>query len=203
MNDYIVIDGKKVLDLSDEQVAQLKRSLGPKQRLGNVKIGETVCIAGIPFVVLEHSKETTAVITRNLIDETVPFGSSNYFVYSDSQGKIRVFLRKIRECIGDDNIVMHTVDMTSEDGLTDYKKMKMKCSLLTSALYRRYVHILDKYKVDSWWWLCTPHSTKTHRNNMHVKAVSPNGFISNVVCTEKDSCGLRPFLILMSDTFVD
>jgi hypothetical protein len=93
------------------------------------------------------------------------------------------------------------VDLTSDDGLKDYGKIRRRASLLTADLYRRYVEILDKHKIDKWWWLATPHSTARHENASWVKCVAPSGYFgSDNYCG--GGCGVRPFCILKSNIFV-
>ena len=110
-------------------------------------------------------------------------------------------VREICTAVGEDNVVSHTVDLTSDDGLKDYGKVERRCSLLTADMYRRYIDILDKFKPDSWWWLATPHSTKRHENDSWVKCVSPSGFIFYGGFYFRGS-GVRPFCILKSNIFV-
>ena len=103
--------------------------------------------------------------------------------------------------MGEKNIVLHTVDLTSDDGLKDYGKVRRKASLLTCDRYRRYVDILDQFKPDTWWWLATALSTKKHDGESWAKCVSPSGCLDISHCYFYDN-GVRPFCILKSDIFV-
>ena len=107
---------------------------------------------------------------------------------------------QIAEVIGYGNIIEHTVDLTSDDGLKDYGSIKRKMSLITCNQYRKYVEILDKHKIDAWWWLSTAYSTPKHNDSSWVKCVSPVGNIISYHCNF--DCGVRPFCILKSDIFV-
>ena len=73
-------------------------------------------------------------------------------------------------------------------------------SLLTADLYRRYVEILDKYKVEHWWWLATAVSTAKHDVYNWVKCVSLSGSIDNGGVGA--IIGVRPFCIFSSSIFV-
>lgn len=79
--------------------------------------------------------------------------------------------------------------------------MERRASLITADMYRKYVGILDKFKLDSWWWLATPWSTKRHDNDAWVKCVAPSGCIFRSDCYFNVR-GVRPFCILKSNIFV-
>ena len=113
----------------------------------------------------------------------------------------REFAEEIAAIVGEENLVEHTVDLTSDDGLKDYGKVKEKVSLLTTELYRRYVDVLDLDRFQKYWWLATPYSAPKHEVSSWIKCVSPRGSIGNGGCYS-DYGGVRPFLILKSDIFV-
>ena len=198
MENYIVLDGVTYDLVKRENV---KGNNAGKVRLADIPVGETFKLGKHEFVVLEHSKETTAVILEDLLNGSNRFGSSNNFDGSGVDKECQKFADEIAGIVGTKNLVEHTVDLTSDDGLKDYGKVRRKMSLLTTELYRRYVYILDKFKLDKWWWLATAYSTKTHDNTTWGKCVSPSGDIYN-----GGSCGgingVRPFCILKSHIFV-
>ena len=169
-------------------------------KLCEIPEGEICKIGDNEFVILEHFDDTTAVIRKNILTMR-RFGRSNNFDGSDADKACRDFADEIADIIGAENIVEHTVDLTSDDGLKDYGTMKSNCSLLTAEQYRRYVDILDKHKPNRWWWLATPFSTKRHDDDTWVKCVSPSGCISNYYFDYYDY-GVRPFCILKSTIFV-
>lgn len=200
MEKYIFINGKKI-PLTDEQVQQIILACAEEKKkikLADIPAGGTFTVDGMEFVVLEQTGETTAVITKKVLD-TMTFGSTNNFDGSDIDDYCREFAEDVFEKIGAENVVEHTVDLTSDDGLKDYGTAKRTVSLLTTEQYRKYVDILDQYKPDSWWWLATPHSTERHGNDRWVKCVSPAGVISNGTYVGN---GVRPFCILKSSIFV-
>lgn len=200
MKNYICINGKKV-ELTEEQVKEIKTSYGLQGvKLSDIPVGEPFKLGKHEFVVLEHGKDTTAVIYKGLLLEDKQFGINNNFDGSYVDNRCQIFAAEIAGIVGAENLIEHTVDLTSDDGLKDYGKVKRKMSLLTTELYRRYVYILDKFKLDKWWWLATAYSTKTHDNTSWVKCVSPSGIIDGVSCGI--DCGVRPFCILNSNIFV-
>lgn len=200
MKNYIKINNQKIA-LTDEQVKEIQQSFGIEQiKLANVAVGEIVKIGKYEFIVLEHSKDTTAVILKDLLFESKEFGKDNNYKASYVDNLCGDFADEISEIIGKDNLIEHTVDLTSDDGLKDYGKIKRSMSLLTTDLYRRYVEILDKYKVKKWWWLATAFSTPKHDPDNWVKCVSPSGCIN--YGGYDNNRGVRPFCILNSNIFV-
>ena len=200
MNNYICINGQRI-ELTEEQVKRICAAQGQAViKLADIPEGETFKIGDQEFVVLEHSGDTTAIIRKELLAEDMEFGSNNNFFGSYVEDKCREFGEEIAKTIGKENLVEHTVDLTSDDGLKDYGTIKSRCSLLTTDLYRRYVDILDNFKPDRWWCLATPHSTKRHSNDSWVKCVAPSGGINNR--NYRTDCGVRPFCILKSNIFV-
>ena len=200
MKNYICLNGQNI-ELSDAQVAEMQKSLGIGQvKLKDIPIGEPFKVGNYEFVVLEHSKETAAVIMRDLLHKEKQFGKNNNYENSDVDNICSEFGKEIADIVGENNLIEHTVDLTSDDGLKDYGKIRRKMSLLTTELYRRYVETLDKHKIDAWWWLATAHSTPSHNNSSWVKCVSPGGSINYDICS--NDYGVRPFCILNSNIFV-
>jgi len=201
MENYINICGQRI-ELTAEQVEQLKGSLGLNQtRLADIAVKDTFKIGQHEFVVLEHSGDTTAVIRKDLLGERTAFGENNNYAGSHVDEICNQFATEIEAVIGKENLVEHTVDLTADDGLKDYGTVKRGMSLLTAGQYRRYVEILDKHKVDAWWWLATPYRAPTHENDCWVKCVAPSGCIGNFnYCFGNN--GVRPFCILKSNIFV-
>lgn len=200
MKNYICLNGQNI-ELSDAQVAEMQKSLGIGQvKLKDIPVGETFKIGNYEFIVLEHSKETVAVIMKDLLHKEKQFGKNNNFENSYVDEICGKFGKEIADIIGESNLIEHTVDLTSDDGLKDYGKIRRKMSLLTANLYRRYVEVLDKHKIDAWWWLCTAYSTPSHEHTSWVKCVSPCGSILNNGFS--NYYGFRPFCILNSNIFV-
>ena len=201
MKNYISINDQKI-ELTDEQVERIvaaHRLQGIE--LAEVQPGELVKVGGYEFLVLEQLDESTAVICKDLIGEDSEFGEKNNNYDGSYMDEIcNSFSGAIADAVGEDNILTHTVDLTSDDGLKDYGAVERRASLLTTDRYRRYVEILDKYKPDRWWWLATAHSTKRHENDSWAMCVSPSGSINDDGYSSSD--GVRPFCILKSNIFV-
>ena len=199
---YIMLNGNKI-DLTEEQVKQIYKNCAiNNKKLSDIAVGDTFKIGDYEFIVLEHSKETTAVILKDLLVNSMKFGKNNNFADKNCivRARLNDFATELEKIVGKHNLVQHTVDLTSDDGLKDYGNIKAKVSLLTCNLYRRYVETLDKHKCGKWWWLCTAFSTPTHENDCWVKCVSPSGIIGSNYCNNYD--GVRPFCIFNSNIFV-
>lgn len=199
---YICLNGQKI-EIGEDKLSEIKKALGVKDRfyIEKNEKGEQIAHVGeYDCLVLERSGDTIALLLKSLYKENVKFGSNNDFRGSNAQKICREFAAAIASIVGEENVVEHTVDLTSDDGLREYGRIREKCSLLTSYLYRRYVDILDLDRLDQYWWLVTPWTTPIHKDSMWVKFVSPRGNLFDEFY-ELDRCGVRPFLILKSDIF--
>lgn len=201
MKNYVCINGNKI-KLTEEQIAEITKSVIPAPvKLSDKAVGDTFKIGEYEFIVLEHGKETTAVILKGLLETTKFSNTDCDFKSSIVKTKLEAFADKISSIIGTDNLITHTVDLTANDGLKDYGRTTAKMSLLTADRYRRYVEILDNFKPEKWWWLSTPFSTSKHGYTQYVLCVSPSGDIGDYGCGDYNG-GVRPFCILNSNIFV-
>ena len=200
MKNYICINEQKV-ELTAEQVARLCDICKiPSVELGTVSVGNTVMIGGHEMVVLDQFGGATALIRKELLVDDQVFGSNNNYAGSAVDKICEGFADEIASIVGADNLLLHRVDLTSDDGLKDYGAIDRRAALLTATEYRRYVYVLDKHKVDEWWWAATAYSTPTHGYESTVKCVSPSGRINSG--DVRDCGGVRPFCILKSTIFV-
>ena len=200
---YIMLNGTKI-NLTDEQVEEIKRTFSVNQiKLSDIPEGETFKVGDYEFIVLEHLEDKTAVILKELLETSMKFGDTNNF--SDEgcvvRKRLEEFASELEGIVGADNLITHDVDLTADDGLKDYGTTTAKVSLLTCNLYRKYVEILDNYKVKKWWWLVTPFSTPKHDPDNWVKSVAPSGYVSSINGYFNGG-GVRPFCILKSNIFV-
>lgn len=200
MENYIMLQNRRI-NLTAEQVAEIKQSFGLNQtKLADIAPGEVFKLGEYEFVVLEHSKDTTSAILKNLLANAIVFGNTNDFDGSEIDNVCERFEKKLKKIVVEGALVEHTVDLTANDGLTCYGRVRRKVSLLTANLYRRYVEILDRHTIDKWWWLATPFSTQKHGNDSLVECVSPGGDVYGGSCN--DSLGVRPFCVFASSILV-
>ena len=153
---------------------------------------------------MEHPEDgRTAVLKKGLLEE-MQFGSSNS--WRDSYIRLELnstYLPSLKKKFGEENILAHTVDLLSMDGLDDYGKCQDKVSILTVDEYRRCRKALEKANGAAnggWWWLCTPDSTPCGGGSSYVRLVSSSGtLVSN---SASQNYAVRPFFILDSSTLV-
>ena len=201
MKNCIVINNQQI-ELTEEQVKKLMEAYGIQQKqLAEYAPESVVKVGDYELVVLEQLDGETAVILKDLYCEECEFGpENNNYGESYVDEKCQEFAQKLAEIIGWDNIVLHKVDLTSDDGLKDYGIIERRASSLTADLYRKFVEILDKFNPKEWWWLATPWSTKRHESDAYAKCVSPAGRLDDYYYSSVN--GVRPFCILKSTIFV-
>lgn len=199
MNNCIIINGQEI-ELTEEQIAKIVAAHSSGSiKLADVAVSDTVKIGEHAFIVLEHAGDTTLLLRKDLLPDK-QFGENNNYNGSFVDEACNAFADEIATLVGEDNVLLHTVDLTSDDGLKDYGEIQRKASLLTADMCRRYVEILDEHKPGNHWWLATAHSTARHENDCWVKCVPPSGCINFVSCYF--DYGVRPFCILKSSIFV-
>lgn len=180
----------------------LMRKLGiGKVVLSKMKPGESFKDdEGIEYIVLDHSKDTTAVIHKELLPTKMEFGSTNNWKNSNVRTYLNsTYYQELCKKFGQTNIVEHTTDLFSLDGLDDYGKTRDFVGLLTIDQYRRYRRVLGK-NIDSWWWLATPDSTPSGWSSRYVRCVGCDGDVDFSGCDYPG--GVRPFFILSSSILV-
>ena len=196
MENYIVING-----VTYDLVKREETEVGQVSKLATVAAGEICMIGSHEMIVLDHHDTGVTLLLRKDALKKMRFGDNNNYDGSDADWVCNEFAAELEEIVGEDNIVLHEVDLTADDGLKDYGKVSRKASLRTANMQREYVEILDKYRLDDWEWLATPYSTPTHDHTSWVKCVSPSGRC-RLVSYGNGDIGVRPFCILNSNIFV-
>ena len=206
MNNYLMLNGKKI-KLTPEQVKEMEESFHLNgTKLENIPVGETFKVGDFEFIVLEHFEFNpgnceTLILLKDFW-KTAKFdnNSNDYRESSIRKDLNTAFYEALAKEVGAENIVKHTVDLTADDGLTDYESCEDNISLLTCDMYRKYVCILKKYDPEKWWWLATAYSTKSNGYEYAVRVVINGGTMIYFNCSR--SGGVRPFCILKSNIFV-
>ena len=195
---YICINGKKT-ELTKGQLKQLGIIAETCYLSDGGKIAH---IGKYEFIVIktDESAGTTSLLMKESLGEDMEFGSNNDFRTSGIKKVLDEFADEISEIIGEDNLVEHIVDLTADDGLKCYGTIKTKMSLFTTNMARENVETLDKFKLEKWWWTCTPYSTPKHESAWLVRCVSPRGRINLSYCDLDNA--VRPFCIVKSSIFV-
>ena len=201
MKNYLMLNNKKI-ELTPEQVKDIENSFGfNKVKLSDITVGDTFKVGDLEFIVLEQRGFETSVILKEFWKSTQFDGSQNDYKESSIRKDLNVnFYEQLSSLVGKENIVKHTVDLTSDDGRTDYGNCDDYISLLTCEMYRKYVYVLEKHNPKKWWWLSTAYSVKSNGWETAVRCVDGIGTLNGSSCNV--SIGVRPFCILKSNIFV-
>ena len=167
--------------------------------LADVKVGSTIIIGEREYVVLEHSADTTAVITKEPV-KTMAFGEDGDYTKSYVREYCNgEFYKELCKAVGRKNIIPHTVNLVSDDGSNKGASVKDNVSILTTDLYRRYRELLPA--IGSSCWTATRVTTL---NKDYARCVHYVGYLG-IVGWGNCNCyfGVRPFCILNSLLMVD
>lgn len=171
-----------------------------KTMLKNVEIGKTV-FYGREVLVLDHQDGKTLVLCKESIGN-MPFDTDNCNDWRKSSLRKYLngeFLRDLAKDSDSDDAILETeVDLTADDGLTDYGTSDDKIFLLTCDQYRKYRKLIPN--LDDWWWLVTPYSTASNGYAHGVRRVYSNGSLNSFNAC--NGYGVRPAWFLKSDILV-
>lgn len=195
----------KALDMARELVKQLEEAeKANKVQLSELKPGEVFKIGKYDFIVLEHDirNHTTKVISKNFMAENAVFDEDTRdYNKSNLKKVIENEIQPIIEAeLGADNLVEHTVDLTSVDMQHEFEPCTCKVRPITFDEARQYNDLLVNGKLDDCWWTCTPWSTAERDWAYTIAVVHPYSDFSNTSCDAFN--GVRPFCILKSNIFV-
>ena len=195
----MIMENKSTLDGLLKEVSKPEQKIQKKQAK-ELKIGESVGIAGITWSKFAEDDEYNAYM---LADEKIcnmEFGKDNNWIDSPIRHELNEKLsQKIAEQIGSKKMISITVDLFSDDGLRDYGKTVDKVSLLTYDLYRNNRKNIKPLK-NELFWTCTPDSTPSGSGDDSVQIVCSDGRIDYSFCGILRA--VRPFFILKSYVMV-
>ena len=183
----------------ENEVAQIKKEINKTKFYGK-KIGDTFELIGIPWKVLDITEKGYACLAMEPVIENKKFGTygNNWRDSNLREWLHKNILPKIKEELGEDQIIKFKRNLISLDGITEYGECIDEISLISIDEYRKYRRLIPNSKKE-WWWTITPWSTKSNDDNTWVAAVSPSGY---VICNNFNDCdGVRPFCIFSSDLF--
>ena len=200
MSKKVTVEGNKVIieGVTDEEIQNLIGHTNLKE-LGNVTPGKVIKIGNLEFIVFKQIGGETGLLWRYALDERRKFDDDtvNY-----AESSIRKYLNtKVYEIlaaeVGAENIVEHTVDLTTEDGFKDYGSVTDKVSLITDQMYRDNRAVIGP-NLEHWWWTATACSKQEICSC--VRAVFHIGIL---ICGHFNcDGGVRPFCILKSNILV-
>ncbi len=190
---------KVVCDKSDDGSYIITLTEDKRFCLGEAELGSIVRIGNREYIVLDHSKDTTAVITKDFAKK-MKFGEFGSYLTSDVRKYCNgEFYNELVAAVGAENIVKHTVKLVADDGTGKGKTCCDNVSIITTENYRRYREFLKAY--GDWWWTATKVTYDDEDYARDVCCVISDG----ILCW--DGCnycgGVRPFCILKSSVLVD
>lgn len=155
---------------------------------------------GTEYILWYFTKTGDAAILQADEWREVIFGKNNNYAKSNIAYELdTVYLPELELRFGSENIVEHTVDLISLDGLDDYGMIKKKVSIPTIIQYMKYRKTIGE-NMSKQWWLSTPDSTPSGCGSDFQHYVNSAGYVDYGSCGYVGS--IRPFFVLKSSTFV-
>ena len=193
----------KALEVARELVRQLEGAERKnKVELSTLAPGDVFEIGKNDFIVLEQMSFETKVISKDFMAENIVYDEDSRD-YNESNLK-KVIEDKIQPIIesevGENNLVEHTVELTSVDMQHEFDDCKCKVRPITFDEARKYNNLLPNKELGDWWWTCTPWSTAERGWDYSMAVVSSAGRIHGNYCCS--NYGVRPVCILKSNIFV-
>jgi hypothetical protein len=193
----------KALEVARELVRQLEEAERKnKVELSTLAPGDVFEIGKNDFIVLEQMSFETKVISKDFMAENIVYDEdSRDYNESNLKKVIEDEIQPIIESeVGENNLVEHTVELTSVDMQHEFDDCKCKVRPITFDEARKYNNLLPNKELDDWWWTCTPWSTAERGCKYSIAVVSSAG------CVDSSNCfigfGVRPVCILKSNIFV-
>lgn len=190
---------KVTCDKSDDGSCTITLTEDKRFPLGEAQLGSVVKIGNREYIVLDHSKNTTAVITKDFAKK-MKFGESGSYLTSDVRKYCNgEFYNELVAAVGAENIVKHTVKLVADDGTGKDKTCCDNVSIITTENYRHYREFLKPY--EDLWWTATRVTYDNEDFARDICCVHSNGILVWDGC---DYCsGIRPFCILKSSVLVN
>lgn len=193
----------KALEVARELVRQLEEAERKnKVELSTLAPGDVFEIGKNDFIVLEQMSFETKVISKDFMAENIVYDEdSRDYNESNLKKVIEDEIQPIIESeVGENNLVEHTVELTSVDMQHEFDDCKCKVRPITFDETRKYNNLLPNKELDDWWWTCTPWSTAERGCKYSIAVVSSAGNINYNFCINVN--GVRPVCILKSNIFV-
>lgn len=193
----------KALEVARELVRQLEEAERKnKVELSTLAPGDVFEIGKNDFIVLEQIGAETKIISKNFMAEDIVYDEdSRDYNKSNLKEMIEDKIQPIIESeIGENNLVEHTIELTSVDMQHEFDDCKCKVRPITFDEARKYNNLLPNKDLDDWWWTCTPWSTEERGCSYSIAVVSCAGYIDGGNCVGNH--GVRPVCILKSNIFV-
>ena len=203
----VLIEGKEY-DISEaiknRIINAAKKNENDEIRLQEAEEGKLIKIGPWMIEVLKQKVDgNTEIICKDSICDPVVFGETNDYNGCVVDEICKLFAETLSEIIGEENVLEHDVDLTTEDGLKDYGVVRRKASVLTMDRYRQYAELLNQYRFSDLWWLATGITTKRHGSDKQVKCVTQKRYLSGdrFICDEKEM-NVHPFCVVKGSVVV-
>lgn len=193
----------KALEVARELVRQLEEAERKnKVKLSTLAPGDVFEIGKNDFIVLEQMSFETKVISKDFMAENIVYDEdSRDYNESNLKKVIEDEIQPIIESeVGENNLVEHTVELTSVDMQHEFDDCECKVRPITFDEARKYNNLLPNKELDDWWWTCTPWSTEERGCSYSITVVSSAGGVGCSDCYS--NFGVRPVCILKSNIFV-
>lgn len=179
-----------------------EREQSNKVKLESLKAGETFCIGQNDYIVLEQHEGKTKVISKDFIAKSRKFedDTADYKISGLRKCIEAEIQPTIENEVGAENLVEHTVSLTTVDGQNDYGELTCKVRPITFDEARKYNNLIVNNDLDDWWWTCTAWTSPNREYNRSIAVVLPSGYVYNNNCSLSN--GGRPVCILKSNIFV-
>lgn len=193
----------KALEVARELVRQLEEAEKKnKVELSTLAPGDVFEIGKNDFIVLEQMSFESKVISKDFMAENIVYDEdSRDYNKSNLKKVIEDEIQPIIESeVGENNLVEHTVELTSVDMQHEFDDCKCKVRPITFDEARKYNNLLSSKELDDWWWTCTSWSTAERGWTRSIAVVSSAGDVNGNCCDGYN--GVRPVCILKSNIFV-
>lgn len=166
-----------------------------------VTVGKTIKVAGMNWVVLDHIEgKGTLCLMEDILEERAFHNEDKEGCNNWANSSLRQYLNsEFAARLLDRQLAEMEVDLTSDDGMTDYGKTKDYIALLTADQYRKYRSLIPE--ADDWWWLATPWTCNS-ANSCNVRHVSTSGALS-IASAYSGGYGVRPALVFKESVIAD
>lgn len=153
-------------------------------------------LGGIAFTVIQTEAERVKVIASNTIEERAfDNGNKNDFATSELREYLNgeFFARLINAGAPEEMFEEFKIDLTADDGLTNYGINRARIGLITCNEYRALRENIPPLS-DKWWWTATPDSTV----NSFICTLGRRDRWSATEVTAETG-GVRPLCVLKSE----
>ena len=155
---------------------------------------------GDSWVVTDIFDDSMEVTKAHLLQKNMFFGKSNNYAESNCREFLNTeYIKDVERKFGEENVLKHSVDLTSMDGFKDYGSVEDRVTIRTFDQYRKQAPHFELENLVEW--LATPNQTPKRNDDSYVRIVYDDGRVDYRDCGWR-SHGVRPVLHLKSSIFV-